>query len=323
MKTYCLAICLFLCACGQGTDLADRRTPSTEVVVSNGEQLNGEQLNGEQLNGPGMAVDVAYALFDGVSIAGRGLDSAWLEGTVFHGRDHGKEFSGMDFDNARFQASLLDGTPVALRIVDIDREAVPNRDVWSYLVQFRDAYGVWHPLCLDANNNAVHAIALDGRWNYGRGVAGGGDHIDDPSAFTFACKGLGAVAKCVFPIGYKPWKTVNGVSLAPYHQACTRALRADYCGDGDSWTVNGRKIDLWDAIDIQDSSRPLWFFEAEWNDGSASCVSFQRVIDLQNLLGTVSSCILSRVSLTCGSQSHFQSGTLLMNRFQSPGISLF
>ena len=151
----------------------------------------------------------------------------------------------------------------------------------------------------------------------------GGDHVDDPSAFTFACKGLGAIAKCVFPIGYKPWETVNGVSLAPYHQACTRALRADYCGDGNSWTVNGRKIDLWDGIGVQQSSRPFWLFEAEWTDGSAACVTTQRVIDLRNVLGTVSRCILSRVSLTCGFQSHFQRGTLLMNRYQSPGISLF
>jgi hypothetical protein len=302
-------------------------------VVSNGEQLNGEQLNGEQLNGeqlngtsftgPGMAVDVEYASFAGASISGRTLDSAWLEGTVFHGVDNGDELSGMDFVGARFQAMLLDGTPVSLRVTDIDRESFPNNDVWSYLVQFRDAQGNWHPLCLDANDNAVHAIALDGRWNYGRGVPGGGDHIDDPGAFTFACKGLGAIAKCAFPIGYRPWRTVNGVSLAPYHQACIRALRADYCGDGNSWTLNGRRIDLYDAIGIESPSRPFWLFEAEWDDASANCVTFQRVIDLKNTLGTVSACILSRISLSCGSSSHFSRGTLLMNRFQSPGISLF
>jgi len=328
MNRYAVSICFFLAACGQGTGLADRRTPSTEVVVSNGEQLNGEQLNGEQLNGeqlngPGMAVDVGYALFAGAALGSRSLDSAWLEGTVFHGMDNGREFSGMDFDNARFQGVMLDGTPVSLRVVDIDREDFPNSDVWSYLVQFRDAAGNWQPLCLDANDTAVYAIALDGRWNYGRGVPGGGDHISDPGAFTFACKGLGAVAKCVFPIGYKPWKTVNGVSLAPYHEACTRALRADYCGDGNSWTLNGRKIDLYDGIGIQQPTRPFWLFEAEWTDDSAACVTTQRVIDLKNVLGTVSPCILSRVSLTCGFSSHFQRGTLLMNRYQSPGISLF
>ena len=332
MKNLVIA-CVLASACGQGVVPTERGSAGTDLVTTNGEQLNGEQLNGEQLNGeqlngtsfngPGMAVDVQYGLFAGASIGNRTLDSAWLEGTVFHGIDNGREFSGMDFESSRFQGVMLDGTPVSLRIVDIDREAFPNSDVWSYLVQFRDSRGIWHPLCLDASNNAAHAIALDGRWNYGRGVPGGGDHIDDPGAFTFACKGLGAIAKCAFPIGYKPWKTVNGTSLAPYHQACIRALRADYCGDGNSWTLNGRRIDLYDGIGLQSPSRPFWLFEAEWDDASANCVTFQRVIDLKNTLGTVSPCILSRLSLSCGSSSHFSRGTLLMNRFPLPTISLF
>ena len=327
-----LIACVLVSACGQGTGSTDRSTSGNDLVTTNGEQLNGEQLNGEQLNGeqlngpfmgPGMAIDVGSVSFDGVTIGRRTLDSTWLEGTVFNGLDGGREFSRFDFDGAHFHATMLDGTPVDLRVTDIDREDFPNSDVWSYLVQFRDAYGNWSPLCLDANNNPVYAIALDGRWNYGRGVPGGGDHVDDPGAFTFACKGLGAIAKCVFPIGYKPWKTVNGVSLAPYHQACTRALRADYCGDGNSWTLDGRRIDLYDAIGIQQQTRPFWLLEAEWDDASANCVTTQRVIDLKNLLGTVSGCILSRVSLTCGSSSHFSRGTLLMNRYPLPTISLF
>jgi hypothetical protein len=116
---------------------------------------------------------------------------------------------------------------------------------------------------------------------------------------------------------------VNGTSLAPYHQACIRALRADYCGDGNSWTLDGRRIDLYDGIGVQSPSRPFWLFEAEWDDASANCVTFQRVIDLKNTLGTVSPCILSRLSLSCGNSSHFSRGTLLMNRFPLPTISLF
>jgi hypothetical protein len=333
MKDSVLFCLLASAACGQAVDATANRTASADVVVSNGEQLNGEQLNGEQLNGeqlngttftgPGMAVGVAFARFAGAAVDGTVLDGASLAGTAFHGVAGGRELSAVDFANAGFQASLLDGTPVSLRVTDVAREAFPNDDVWSYLVQFRDASGIWHPLCLDANNDAVYAIPLDGRWNYGRGVPGGGSHIDDPTTFTFACKGLGAIAKCVFPIGYKPWTTVNGVSLGPYHQACTRALRADYCGDGTPWTVDGRAIDLYDGIGIQAVAQPLWFFEAEWTAGSAACLSSERVVDLKNTLGTVSPCILSRLSLSCGSSSHFSRGTLLMNRFPLPTISLF
>jgi uncharacterized protein YjbI with pentapeptide repeats len=167
MMKMLLAICALAAACSPEIDRTNRGAVSSDLVTTNGENLNGENLNGENLNGenlngtsfngPGMAVDVQYGLFAGASIGNRTLDSAWLEGTVFHGIDNGREFSGMDFESSRFQGVMLDGTPVSLRIVDIDRASFPNNDVWSYLVQFRDSRGIWHPLCLDANNDAVYA----------------------------------------------------------------------------------------------------------------------------------------------------------------------
>ena len=327
-------ICAFACACGQGATLSDRAATGSDLVASNGEQLNGEQLNGEQLNGeqlngtgangPGMAFDIDHAFFAGASLDhGRTLDSAWLEGSVFHGLIGSREFSGEDFEKAQFRAVTIAGTPVRLRIIAIGQEAFPDDDVWTNQVQILNAQGNWVPLCRNANGAPVPAIALAGRWNYGRGVPGGGDHVDDAGAFTFACEGLGAIAKCAFPIGYKPWKTVRGISLARHHEACVRMLRADYCGDGTPWTQDGRKIDVWDAVGIQQMSRPLWLFEAEWDGDGANCVSKERVISLRNLLGTVSPCILSKVNLFCGNPFDFQRGTLLMDRFQSPGVGLF
>jgi hypothetical protein len=290
----------------------------------NGEQLNGEQLNGEQLNGAGMGVNVAFTSFGGaVRSDGTPLDSVSLQGTVFHGSAGGHELSGADFALARFQGVTFDGNPVDLRIADIAQEQAPDDDVWTYQVEFRDASGAWSSLCHDASGAQVPAIPLAGLWNYGRGVAGGGAHIDDPAAFTFACKGLGAIAKCVLPLGYKPWKSVKGVSLAPYHRACVRMIRADYCGDGTPWTQNGRRIDLYDHIGIQRMTRPLWFFEAEWGEGGAVCLSNERVVNLHAVVGTVASCILPKLSLTCGRPAHFQGGsTLLMNRFAFPGLGL-
>jgi hypothetical protein len=324
-----LFLCVVASACG-GTSEIDQRVANTgsDLVVSNGEQLNGEQLNGEQLNGEqlngaGMGVNVAYASFDGAANAdGTPLDSATLEGTVFRGSSGGHEIAGAEFTGARFHAVTFDGAAVELRVASIAQEPAPDDDVWTYQVQFQDSSGTWTPLCHDANGAAVAAIPLAGRWNYGRGVPGGGAHVDDPAAFTFACKGLGAIAKCAFPIGYKPWKTVNGVSLAPYHEACVRMLRADYCGDGTPWTQNGRRIDVYDGAGVQHMSRPLWFFEAEWREGGAACVSKERVISLRALGGTVSSCILSKLSPTCGNPSHFRNGTLVMNRFALPGVGL-
>ena len=53
----------------------------------------------------------------------------------------------------------------------------------------------------------------------------------------------GAIAKCVL-WGYRPWATYNGTPLAQYHQACTRMVRADYCGTGTSYTVTGNRISV-------------------------------------------------------------------------------
>jgi hypothetical protein len=325
-----LLLCLFAAACG-GQEIdgaADRGSAAPDLVVANGEQLNGEQLNGEQLNGEqlngaGMGVNVAFTSLRGAVLEdGTGVDSVSLAGTAFQGSAGERVLSAADFARARFQAVTFDGSPVELRIASIGQEAPPDDDVWTYQVELQTANGIWSPLCHDAGGAAVPAIPLAGRWNYGRGVAGGGAHIDDPASFTFACKGLGAIAKCAFPIGYKPWKTVQGVSLAPYHQACVRMIRADYCGDGRPWTQNGRRIDVYDGAGIQQSSRPHWFFEAEWNEGGAACVSKERVLGLRAVLGTVSSCILSKLSPTCGDPRDFRRGTLLMNRFALPGIGL-
>jgi hypothetical protein len=324
-----LSICLFAAACGgQEIDAPDRGSASPDLVVANGEQLNGEQLNGEQLNGEqlngaGMGINVAFTLLGGAILGdGTRLDSASLAGTVFRGSGGQQQFAGADFAGARFQAVTFDGAPVELRIASIGQEAPPDDDVSTYQVEFQTANGIWSPLCHDGGGGAVPAIPLTGRWNYGRGVAGGGAHIDDPSSFTFACKGLGAIAKCVLPIGYKPWKTARGVSLAPYHDACVRMIRADYCGDGTPWTQDGRKIDLYDGLGIQRMSRPFWLFEAEWDEGGAVCLSKERVLSLRAILGTLSSCIVSRLSPSCGKQDHFQKRTRVMNRFAFPGLGL-
>ena len=66
------------------------------------------------------------------------------------------------------------------------------------------------------------------------------------------------------------------VSLADYHQACTRLARADYCGDGVPNTLNNTPIDVFDrlssAIQTKASSGSEWKFEAEWGPNGAQCL---------------------------------------------------
>jgi len=67
---------------------------------------------------------------------------------------------------------------------------------------------------------------------------------------TLACT-AGVLSKCVRSWGYKPWATLTddqGVehSMHDLHLPCVRAARADYKGDGESFTKDGTMVDLYD-----------------------------------------------------------------------------
>jgi hypothetical protein len=99
-----------------------------------------------------------------------------------------------------------------------------------------------------------------------------GRHIAGPDAVTFACDS-GVIAKCVV-WGYAPWSV--GEEL---HQTCTRLARADYCGNGESWTRENTLINLYDTLNIQiPEPAPELSFEAAWGPGGARCVSRPRYI---------------------------------------------
>lgn len=116
------------------------------------------------------------------------------------------------------------------------------------------------PLCGRRGEGPNRAIPLAGTWRAdGRWQAGG---------FTLACFG-GVLAKCA-RWGYRPWETRGGRPLRPYHQACTRLLRADYCGDGEGHTKDGTPINLWDDLGIQGrEDLPGMVLEAAWTPEGA------------------------------------------------------
>ena len=86
-----------------------------------------------------------------------------------------------------------------------------------------------------------------------------------------------ALGKCVI-WGYRPWATAtrcqdqscSTVSLADYHQACTHLVRADYCGNGVPYTVNGTLIDIFDDLTPPIQARAgSWGLEARWTPSGA------------------------------------------------------
>lgn len=192
----------------------------------------------------------------------------------------GVELRGSELVGARAGTLLLgragNGDPVRVRIDGLTQ--APGDDLFLYDLSYQWGSGAdpsdqgwlpdgeWAPVCPERRK----AIAGAGTWDHGARVSG------PPGQASFACQGS-AVAKCIERLGYRPWRTVKGVSLGPLHQACVRAVRADYCGDGVSLTRKGERVNFYDALGIQKDTAD-WTFEAEWTPEGARCVNDTRLL---------------------------------------------
>jgi hypothetical protein len=299
-----------------------------ELVTGNGMSLNGMSLNGMSLNGMSLnGMSLNGMSLNGMSLNGMSLNGMSLNGWSLNGMSlNGWSLNGMSLNGSQLGGVTADGQPIAgrqlvgatlvgllssgdelpLRIDSADKLPAPNKDVWAYGVSFEIDQG-WFPLCGTAESGAqILAVPLAGTWNGAAGEVGGGSWIPDESTFTFACRGA-ALAKCV-EFGYKPWKKVRGQSLRRHHQACTRMLRADYCGDGTSWTANGTQINLYDALGIQ-LDEATWAVDAEWTADGAICTN--QIRDFQE--GTPA-CVEVLEDPACGAD--FTGGALLINEYE-------
>jgi ADYC domain len=117
--------------------------------------------------------------------------------------------------------------------------------------------------------------------------------------------------------GYKPWRKAlvcakgqgcTKVNLADHHQACTRMLRADYCGDGTSYTVDDVEINVYDGLGIRVDSE-AWASEAEWDADGALCLSSPRISASQP------TCAGALKRASCGQTTSFGSGALLISEY--------
>jgi hypothetical protein len=195
-------------------------------------------------------------------------------------------------EDSRFVVTLGDGstlagealTGVELRlgrgdasyVIRIDGVAPdPHAHDWSvtlYDVSVQDAAsGRFDQLCAADPYSRTSAIAVPGFWD------GDGTFVRGaPGEFSFACT-AGAQGKCV-RFGYAPWASApDGKSLAPYHAACVRMVRADYCGDGTPHTVPGVAIEMFDSAGVHARRETGHLaFEALWGPDGAVCLARTR-----------------------------------------------
>ena len=260
-------------ACGGGAESAPLGASTASLESDNGRSLNGRSLNGITINGRSLnGVTLNGVQASGVKLGAASVGSISLAATVLSGTVGTTKISGAGFVGTTWSGVLSDGTTLPLQITAAAPLPAPNADLLGYALSYQTALG-WTPVCgVELDGSAALAVPMVGTWNYGQNVGGAGSYTPSAGGFTFACRHF-AVAKCV-EMGYRPWaKSASGSQLMSYLVACTRLLRADYCGTGVSYTVDGTLIDLYDRLGIQKDTDPAWPLEAEWNPNGALCVA--------------------------------------------------
>lgn len=269
---------LFTTACGAAAELEgpiaddlDRRLARNGLHINSGGLIaNGMSANGMSANG----LDE-----NGLHINGLTLDSVLYEALHVDGSQlavysaaAGRVLSGAELVGATLDVtSAQPGGSAAylLRIDGVERDAdAVTPDVHLYAMSYRrPGDAEWQSVCTDATGAPEPAIPIQGfQWDPATGR-----HRAAPGVVVLACKS-GAIGSCA-SWGYRPWVP----DLVQHHQACIFMKRADYCGDGRGYTVNGTRIDIYDHLSPALQTRMTgWPLEAHWGAEGASCISSRR-----------------------------------------------
>jgi ADYC domain len=216
---------------------------------------------------------LAVVILCGTTVA-IGFDHGAAPGEIVGNSDlrivagHFESVGNFGFGSGGPVGRIIEADGVRLRI---DAAAADPHDATGDVVLYRfsrlDADGAAAPYCQEGSSGLGFPMA---------GVWTAGVHIHAPGQISVVCLGT-AAARCV-ALGYRPWrKASDGADLWDYHQACVRALRADYCGSGQTHGDEQHGLALYDRLGIQSLRAAAGMsFEAAWDADGASCVNHMR-----------------------------------------------
>ena len=177
----------------------------------------------------------------------------------------------------------------------------PAGEITLYTLSIHGADGGWHNFCTPGPDGLALGFPVSGTWT------SDGVHEHVPGAFSLTCTS-GAIGKCV-RMGYHYWRTEeNGAPMWELHQACTRMLRADYCGDGRSHTRDGTVVNVYDRFGMQRADQAPARLEATWDANGARCVRRARVPEVATLEEITRACperLATRSGQACAAEAPF------------------
>jgi hypothetical protein len=249
-------------------------------LTANGLTANGLTANGLTANGTSASTldptqlrlnDLGSISFASLTQSGSPIEFATINGSTIEGKQSELLLTGTDLIGARMNATLLDGTPIPMRIEDIQ---VRNGITFYSIALLTDRGPI--AMCGTAGDAPIPALAVTGYWDKSA------TYVHDSTRFTFGCVNA-AIGKCA-RWGYQPWtagqecrnNSCKTRALSEWHRACVRLVRADYCGDGIAHTRSGTLINVYDQLNIQQTSSPGWELEAEWSQDGGSCIGHTR-----------------------------------------------
>jgi hypothetical protein len=266
----CVATLLLACGAPAPEPEAEQLIASrAAAVTSDGLESQGMRLQGMRLQGMRLqGMRLQGMRLQGMRLQGMRLQGATLAGEVLLSSGELQTVSGEELVGAILVGEDASGAEVEFEITAVEPDAEDaSGEVRLYGLRYRDpGSGAWEEACEADAEGGTRAIPVAGVWD------DSGARSDPAGYFTFGCTS-GVIAKCV-RWGYRPWEAIQGRSLRPYHQACTRMARADYCGNGRSHTREGTLIDVYDDLGVQTRVPGSgMLFEAAWVEDGAYCIS--------------------------------------------------
>jgi hypothetical protein len=269
------ALCLAACAADLAHDIDEQPVAMQQDAALHGTLLLGTQLQGMTMKG----FRFASATRNGTALVNLRIDKGelvaeqnqvTLRGTALVNAHLFADFENRDVNPPQSAVAEYRITGIVAEDAIYDPTHTGNTFLYT-LEQNVDNTGSWQLACPVDLNGRRAAIPLDDIWDKN------GTRNSSAPLFTLGCT-TGAIARC-YRLGYRPWLTGLG-NLKITHWTCTRIIRADYCGDGVSHTINGTQVNLWDnltpPIQAHGMTPAGMTFEAAWGQNGAICFSHAR-----------------------------------------------